>query len=91
MRRAYRRPVAEAEVDGPMAFYREGRAEGDFDAGIAMALSAGIGDSDQTILDLHSEAERHLCSIPSTISSTGDIVFSGDSPAGVLMPALSPV
>ena len=40
MRRAYRRPIAKAEVDGPMAFYREGRAEGDFDAGIATALSA---------------------------------------------------
>ena len=40
MRRAYRRPIAKAEVEGPMAFYRKGRAEGDFDAGIAMALSA---------------------------------------------------
>ena len=28
MRRAYRRPIAKAEVEGPMAFYREGRAEG---------------------------------------------------------------
>jgi mono/diheme cytochrome c family protein len=44
MGRAYRRPVAEAEVDGPMAFYREGRAEGDFDAGIAMALSAVLAN-----------------------------------------------
>ena len=40
MRRAYRRPIAKADVDEPMAFYREGRAEGDFDAGIATALSA---------------------------------------------------
>jgi len=40
MRRAYRRPVAKAEVEGPMAFYREGRAEKDFDAGIGKALSA---------------------------------------------------
>jgi hypothetical protein len=40
MRRAYRRPIAKAEVDKPMAFYRKGRAEGDFDAGITMALSA---------------------------------------------------
>ena len=40
MRRAYRRPIAKAEVEGPMAFYREGRAEKDFDAGIARALSA---------------------------------------------------
>jgi len=40
MRRAYRRPIARADVAGPMAFYREGRAEGDFDAGIATAMSA---------------------------------------------------
>lgn len=39
-RRAYRRPVSKADVEGPMAFYREGRAEGSFDAGIAKALSA---------------------------------------------------
>ena len=40
MRRAYRRPVTKAEVDEPMAFYRKGRAAGDFDSGIAMAVSA---------------------------------------------------
>ena len=40
MRRAYRRPVSKADADGPMAFYREGRAEGSFDSGIARALSA---------------------------------------------------
>ena len=40
MRRAYRRPIAKAETEGPMAFYRTGRAAKDFDAGIANALSA---------------------------------------------------
>jgi mono/diheme cytochrome c family protein len=40
MRRAYRRPIAKAEVEGPMMFYREGRAEKDFDAGIGKGLSA---------------------------------------------------
>jgi len=40
MRRAYRRPVSDADLNGPMAFYREGRAGGDFDAGIGRALSA---------------------------------------------------
>ena len=40
MRRAYRRPVSDADVQGPMAFFREARSEGDFDAGIGMALSA---------------------------------------------------
>ncbi|MDE0102481.1 MAG: DUF1592 domain-containing protein [Bryobacterales bacterium] len=44
MRRAYRRPIAESELDGPMAFYREGRAEGDFDSGIAKALSAVLAN-----------------------------------------------
>ncbi len=40
MRRAYRRPVTKADVDEPMAFYRQARTDGDFDAGIAMAVSA---------------------------------------------------
>jgi mono/diheme cytochrome c family protein len=39
-RRAYRRPVAKADVDGPMSFYREARAGGDFDAGITAAVTA---------------------------------------------------
>src|SRR6185436_1401507 len=40
MRRAYRRPVAEAEIKAPMALYREGRSEGSFEEGIRRALSA---------------------------------------------------
>ena len=40
MRRAYRRPIAKGDVDEPMAFYRKGRAEGDFDLGITRALTA---------------------------------------------------
>ena len=40
MRRAYRRPVSETDVEGPLAFFREGRVAGDFDAGIGNALSA---------------------------------------------------
>ena len=40
MRRAYRRPISETDVEGPMAFYREGRAAGDFDTGIGKALSS---------------------------------------------------
>ena len=40
MRRAYRRPISNADVEGPMAFFREGRADGDFEAGIGRALSA---------------------------------------------------
>jgi hypothetical protein len=40
MRRAYRRPVTNADVAGPMTFYREARAESGFDAGIAAAVTA---------------------------------------------------
>ena len=39
-RRAFRRPVSAEDVKGPMAFYREGRSAGDFDAGIEKALGA---------------------------------------------------
>ncbi len=39
-RRAYRRPVSDADLAGPLAFYREGRAGGDFDTGIEKALTA---------------------------------------------------
>jgi hypothetical protein len=41
LRRAYRRPVAEADITKAMNLYRQGRADGDFEAGIELAL-AGI-------------------------------------------------
>jgi hypothetical protein len=41
MKRAYRRPVTTADLQGPFALYNTGRADGGFDAGIEMAL-AGI-------------------------------------------------
>ena len=44
MRRAYRRPVNDTDLERPLKFYRETRAQGSpnggFDAGIEMALSA---------------------------------------------------
>ncbi|MCZ6890589.1 MAG: DUF1592 domain-containing protein, partial [Gammaproteobacteria bacterium] len=40
MRRAYRRPVSDEDVAGPMAFFSQGRAEGNFDTGIERALTA---------------------------------------------------
>ena len=40
MRRAYRRPISETDLERPMAFYREGKSERDFDAGIGKALTA---------------------------------------------------
>jgi mono/diheme cytochrome c family protein len=46
MRRAYRRPIVNADLVEPMAFYREGRADGDFDSGIERALSAVLINPD---------------------------------------------
>jgi hypothetical protein len=40
MRRAYRRPITDTDLQKPLELYREARADGDFDAGIEMALSA---------------------------------------------------
>jgi len=40
MRKAYRRPVTDADLAGPLRLYREARAGGDFDGGIEAALSA---------------------------------------------------
>jgi hypothetical protein len=40
MRRAYRRPVIDADLQKPMELYRGARAEGDFDDAIEMAVSA---------------------------------------------------
>jgi hypothetical protein len=40
MRRAYRRPVGDEDVARVLPFFREGRGEADFDAGIEAALSA---------------------------------------------------
>jgi Protein of unknown function (DUF1592)/Protein of unknown function (DUF1588)/Protein of unknown function (DUF1585)/Protein of unknown function (DUF1595)/Protein of unknown function (DUF1587) len=40
MRRAYRRPVTDADLQGPFELYRKARQGADFDAGIEMALSA---------------------------------------------------
>ncbi len=40
MRRAYRRPVIDADLERPLVLFREGRIGGDFDAGIELALSA---------------------------------------------------
>src|SRR6185295_5347176 len=37
-RRAYRRPVTDADVQGPLELYRQARADGGFEAGIEMAL-----------------------------------------------------
>ena len=43
-RRAYRRPVTDSEVETLMDFYRSGRRDGDFDAGIQFALERMLVD-----------------------------------------------
>jgi hypothetical protein len=40
MRRAYRRPVTEADLQVPLKFYKDARADGGFETGIEMALRA---------------------------------------------------
>jgi len=39
-RKAYRRPVTDTDLQGALSLFKQGRAEGDFDAGIEMALSS---------------------------------------------------
>ena len=39
MRHAYRRPISDVDLEGPLALYREARSRGDFEAGIEMAVS----------------------------------------------------
>ena len=43
-RRAYRRPVTAGDVDTLLGFYRAGRREGDFDAGVQFALERILVD-----------------------------------------------
>jgi hypothetical protein len=62
MRRAYRRPVAKADMEDPMDFYRKARMNGDFDAGITAALSAILANP-EFLLRVESD--------PRTIPSSG--------------------
>ena len=45
-RRAYRRPVADADLDTLVEFYQDGRKEGSFEAGIQFALERILIDPD---------------------------------------------
>jgi hypothetical protein len=54
MRRAYRRPVTDADIDGPFRLYRRGVADGGFEAGIEMAL-AGVLVSPQFLFRIEAE------------------------------------
>jgi len=54
MRRAYRRPVTDADIDGPFRLYRRGVADGGFEAGIEMAV-AGVLVSPQFLFRIEAE------------------------------------
>ena len=45
-RRAFRRAVTDADIEAPLRFYKEARAEGDFDAGIEMAVRAVLASTE---------------------------------------------
>ena len=45
-RRAYRRPVTDQDLEAPLAFYEDARAEGGFEAGIEMALRALLASTE---------------------------------------------
>jgi hypothetical protein len=45
-RRAFRRAVTDADIEAPLRFYREARAESGFDAGIEMALRAVLASTE---------------------------------------------
>jgi hypothetical protein len=45
-RRAFRRAVAEADLDAPLRFYTEARAEGGFEAGVEMAVRAVLASTE---------------------------------------------
>jgi mono/diheme cytochrome c family protein len=57
MRRACRRPIGQNDVDELMAFYRKGRAQGDFEAGVTSALSA-ILSNPEFLLHLENDPKK---------------------------------
>ena len=88
MRRAYRRPIAKADVEGPMAFYREGRAEKDFDAGIEMALSAVLVNP-EFLFRVESEPDRRPRRRASTASAISSWRRGCRSSSGAASPTTS--
>ena len=60
MRRAYRREVRERDFESPLQFYRRGRSEGGFEAGIEMALASVLVSPDFLF-----RVERDPAGIPS--------------------------
>ena len=68
-RRAYRRPITEADLEAPMAFYSAARALGDFDTAIRDALPAILASPKFLY-----RAERSPAGVaPGTIHAIGDV------------------
>ncbi|HEY2881887.1 MAG TPA: DUF1592 domain-containing protein, partial [Pirellulales bacterium] len=66
-RDAFRRPINDADLERPLKFYREARAEADFDSGIEMALSS-ILVSPQFLFRVETEPENNGPNTPYRIS-----------------------
>ncbi|HEY5617676.1 MAG TPA: DUF1592 domain-containing protein [Vicinamibacterales bacterium] len=67
MRRAFRRPVSEADLERPLAFYREGKSGGGFDAGIERAVSAVLFNP-EFLLRVEAEPNGVKAGIPYRVS-----------------------
>jgi mono/diheme cytochrome c family protein len=67
MRRAYRRPVTDADLAGPMGLYRKARASGDFDAGIELAVS-GVLVSPEFLFRVERDPARVAPNTPYRVS-----------------------
>jgi mono/diheme cytochrome c family protein len=66
-RRAYRRPVTEADLQDPMSLYREGAKRGGFDAGLDLAIR-GILVSPEFLFRFESQPDRAVVNTPYHIS-----------------------
>ncbi len=68
-RRAYRRAVSNDDLRVPLAFYKDARAEGDFDSGIEMALRA-ILTSTEFIFRIERDPENLAPNRPYRVDDT---------------------
>jgi hypothetical protein len=67
MRRAYRRPVTDRDLEGPFELYQQARAEGGFEAGIEMALRS-ILMSPKFLFRIESQPPKAAANAPYRIS-----------------------
>jgi mono/diheme cytochrome c family protein len=67
-RRAYHRPLADSDLDVLLRFYRDGRAEGDFDHGIEVAIERLLVSPELLFRIERDPAENAVNAEPSRIS-----------------------